>query len=287
VSGAISLEVLVVSYNSADTLGACLASVESEMPGTPVAIREHGTDAGARARLAALAAAHPAPVRIEDDPSNPGFGAGCNALARSSAAEFLLFLNPDAEIVSWPWTDHEPPPRRTILGPQMVDSGHPRGHSGVRYRVRDEVARSWFRWRGPEPSGRGFVSGAALLVDRGSFERVGGFDERYFLFYEDIDLCLRANDHGISTTIDGRWAVQHAGAHSTRRQFGSSLVWSYESAIQFHGRRGATVTGYRVYVIMDAMLRSVVRAARRDRSGSNAYLGLARRALGDLVKRGA
>jgi N-acetylglucosaminyl-diphospho-decaprenol L-rhamnosyltransferase len=284
VLGSVDLEVLVVSYNSADTLAACLASVERCMPGTPVVIREHGADVSARARLGALAGAHPAPVRIEDDPSNPGFGAGCNALARSSSADWLLFLNPDAEIVTWPWTAGQPPPSRAVVGPRMIESGDPGRHWGVQYRIRDEIARSWFRWRGPRPTGRGFVSGAAMLVDRASFQLVGGFDERYFLFYEDIDLCLRANDEGIVTLVDERWVVRHAGAHSTSSQFGSSLVWSYESAVRFHGRHGHSLTGYRLYVIADALLRSALRAGRRDRTGAAAYARLARRTLSDLVR---
>ena len=76
-------------------------------------------------------------VRIEHDPSNPGFGAGCNALARGSDAGWLLFLNPDAEIVAWPWSADDPPPVGAVVGPLMVESGHPGVHSGVGYRFRD------------------------------------------------------------------------------------------------------------------------------------------------------
>ncbi len=283
-SGAVDLEVLVVSYNSADTLGACLASVASTAPGTAVAIREHGTDPGARAHLDELVASYPGNLRVEHDPSNPGFAAGCNALARSSVAGVLLFLNPDAEIVAWPWSSDDPPPRGAIVGPQMVDSGHPGAHSGVHYRVRDEIARSWLRRRGPRPDGEGFVSGAALLVDRDSFERLGGFDEHYFLFYEDIDLCARANERGIPTRIDPRWSVRHSGAHSTMSRFGDSLSWSYESAVRFHGRHGGNLVGYRIYVIADALMRGLVQAARRNRKGVTGYLALARRATRDLLR---
>ena len=279
------VEVLVVSYNSADTIGACLASVERTAAGTPIAVREHGSDPGALELLDAIAAAHPSSVRIDRCPSNPGFGAGCNALASTSTARHLLFLNPDAEIVDWPWSQAAAPPMATVVGPLMVDSGSPGKHFGTSYRIRDEISRSWLRRDGKRPNGRGFVSGAALLIDRASFERVGGFDERYFLFYEDIDLCLRANAVGIATQIDDRWTVRHAGAHSTRPCFGQSLVWSYESAIRFHGDRGIRLTGYRIYVIADALLRSGLRAAHRDMFGSRAYLGLARRAASDLTRR--
>jgi GT2 family glycosyltransferase len=285
VSGALDLEVLVVSYNSADALAACMTSVERAIPGTPIAIREHGSDPAASELLDRLAVSHPSAVRIERDPTNPGFGAGCNALAGGSRARFLLFLNPDAEVVSWPWSVSGPPPSATIVGPLMVDSGDPARHWGRRYRIRDEIARSWLRRRGPQPDGRGFVSGAALLVDRASFERVGGFDEEYFLFYEDIDLCLRANDLGIATRVDERWTVHHVGAHSTRSQFGQSLLWSYESAVRFHGHRGGPVAAYRLYVIADALVRGAVWLVHRDRTGVGAYIRLAKRALRDMVSR--
>lgn len=282
-SAAVDLEVLVVSYDSAAVLGACLASIEAAAPGTRIAIREHGTDVAARARLTELAAAHPAPVRIEDDPSNPGFGAGCNALARGSSARWLLFLNPDAEIVSWPWHGGATPPLDTVLGPRMVESGAPGTHSGIGYRVRDEIARSWLRHRGPPPDGRGFVSGAALLVGHAAFDRIGGFDEGYFLFYEDIDLCLRGNAIGIETRIEDRWAVRHAGAHSTNARFGRSLTWSYESAVRFHARFGHPVGAYRAYVVADSVVRAAGHLARRDRVKVDAYLALCRRSVRDLI----
>jgi GT2 family glycosyltransferase len=282
VSGAPDLDVLVVSYNSADTLAACFASVARVAPGTPISVREHGTDRTALARLEALAAAHPSPVRIQHDPTNPGFAAGCNALASESHASFLLFLNPDAELVAWPWSASDPPPMNTIIGPLMVDSGDPARHWGQRYRIRDEVARSWLRRRGERPDGRGFVSGAALLVDRAAFQRVGGFDAGYFMFYEDIDFCLRANALGITTRVDERWTVRHAGAHSTRPRFGRSLLWSYESGIRFHRSRGEAVGVYRGYVVADDVLRGVARLVARDRTGFAAYARLVRRVLGDL-----
>jgi GT2 family glycosyltransferase len=281
----VDVEVLVVSFNSATTLGACLASVERSLPGTPIAIREHGTDPTSASALASLVAAHPSPVRVEHCPANPGFGAGCNALAASSSARYLLFLNPDAEILAAPWSPAESPPTETIIGPLMIDSGHEGAHSGVEYRIRDEIARSWLRRRGRRPQGEGFVSGAALLIDSASFERVGGFDEQYFMFYEDIDLCLRANAIGIGTRIDERWRVRHTGGHSTRSRFGRSLLWSYESATRFHARHGGSLRGYRLYVVADSAMRSVVAALRRRRHHAAAYAHLGRRALADLFGR--
>lgn len=283
-SDTVDVEVLIVSFNSADVLRECLASIERVAPGTPIAIREHGQDPVSRRCLAALAAAHTSTVRIEDDPTNPGFGAGCNALARSSTATTLLFLNPDAEVENWPWSTADPPPSKSIVGARIIGSGAPARHWGTRYRVRDEIARSWRRQLGTKPNGRGFVSGAALLVDRQSFGSVGGFDEQYFLFYEDIDMCLRANSRGIPTVVDERWTVRHSGAHSTRRRFAHSLVWSYESGVRFHSGQGEFLPTYRVYVVVDSLARAFAHLMRSDRAAATAYLSLARRAVHDLLR---
>jgi GT2 family glycosyltransferase len=279
-----TVEILVVSYGSERAIAQLLNSLRATLPDTPVAIREHAAEAAHLRAIEQLAACHTAPVRIEHDPTNPGFGAGCNALARRSTAEFLLFLNPDTELVAWPWSDAHAPPRQTVVGPRMVGSGGPGEHFGRTYRIRDEIARSWLRRKGHRPSGRGFVSGACLLLDRSSFESLGGFDEGYFMFYEDIDLCLRANEEGLATMIEDAWIVRHAGAHSTRKLFATALIWSYESGTRFHGRTRGAAGRFRLYVSVDSSLRAIMHAARRNRSAATAYLHLARRASSDLIR---
>jgi GT2 family glycosyltransferase len=188
--------------------------------------------------------------------------------------------------VSWPWVDGKTPPRRQVLGASMLESGPVGDHSGVSYGFFAEVARSWLRWRGRRPDGRGFVSGAAMLIDADSLRQLGGFDEQYFMYYEDIDLCLRANATGIATRIDSAWLVTHSRAHSTKERFAQSLEWSYESGTRFHVARGTPASLYRLYVTVDATLRWMAHAAlRRDRTSALAYRSLASRSLRDLVRR--
>lgn len=272
-----------MSYNSATVIADLLDSVARSIPEARVAIREHGSDAFSLEELQRLAADSPLDVRIEHDPLNPGFGAGCNELAAGSDAGWVLFLNPDAQVVTWPWTAADPPTERTIHGPAMVGAGETERQSGISYRIIDEISRSWFRRTSLPPNGTGFVSGAALLIDRASFELVGGFDEGYFMFYEDIDLCLRANDLGIRTVSESSWVVRHVGAHSTKERFGESLAWSYESACRFHAGRGESLRWYRAYVVLDAVVRSAAHAVKRNTSGSRAYRQLVRRGFLDLI----
>jgi GT2 family glycosyltransferase len=279
------VDVCIVSFNSAPVLADTIATIVDHLPAAAIAIREHGVDPGAIDALRRIVDAAPVLMRLEFDPFNPGFGAGCNALARGGHAPWVLFVNPDARILSWPWTATRRPPSHAVIGPLMDGAGQPERHSGVTYRITDEIKRSWFRRNGPRPDGKGFVSGAAMLIDRDSFERLGGFDERYFMFYEDIDLCLRANELGIETRIDTDWRVRHEGAHSTSRHFAESLIWSYESACRFHAERGERLWTYRAFVFVDSALRSVLHTARRNAAARSGYLRLARRTATDLLSR--
>ena len=275
---------MVVSYASDQVIERLLASLATTLPDAPVAIREHAADAAHVRALERLAAHHTSPVRIEHDPTNPGFGAGCNAIALRSAADFLMFLNPDTELVAWPWSDAAPPPGATVVGPVMVDSGPPGEHYGRSYRIRDEVARSWLRRQPQPPDGHGYVSGAAMLIERAVFEGLGGFDHNFFMFYEDIDLCMRANAAGYRTIIEPRWLVRHARRHSTEQRFGEAVTWSYESGVRFHAKHGSPVRAYGAYVAADSALRTLRSLARHERSRASAYWHLAGRAAHDTIK---
>lgn len=273
-----TVEVVVVSYDSATAIADLLASLARHLPEARVAIREHSSDPMAVTKLHEMAAGHSARVRIDHDTSNPGFGAGCNALASTSEADTLVFLNPDTEVVAWPWSDESSIPRGVVIGPLVVDSGPPGEHYGRTYRIRDEIARSWLRRQPERPDGSGYVSGAALLVDRTTFRELGGFDPEFFLFYEDIDLCVRANIAGHPTVIEDRWLIRHQRHHSTETRFDDALRWSYESASRFHAKYGHPLWAYRTYVVTDSLLRSTYHAVRRT-GRAWAYVRLARRAL--------
>lgn len=270
-----SFEICIVSFDSSLDIGRAIRSVATHVRGASVAVREHGPTRTGLAAAEDAARATGLAVRMEADSSNPGFGAGCNALAAGSKADWLVFLNPDAEILAWPWNENAPP-ASSITGATLVGHGPSPRHYGTSYSIQDEVSRSWFRRVGREPRGRGFVSGAAMLVSRADFESTGGFDPAYFMFYEDIEFCLRANELGLATTVEPRWQVYHEGGHSTTPRFADSLLWSFRSAVRFHASRHESVRLYRLYVIADSALRVVASLLRRDTPRARAYLRLAR-----------
>jgi N-acetylglucosaminyl-diphospho-decaprenol L-rhamnosyltransferase len=87
-----------------------------------------------------------------------------------------------------------------------------------------------------------WVSGAAMLVRREVFTALGGFDERFFLYFEDIDLCLRARAAGHEVWFDPRLTVSHARGASARTARGLASRAYRESQLYFWGKhRGARV----------------------------------------------
>ena len=285
---AASLEVCLCSYGSGHDLERAVSSIAAAIGArgattVSVAIQENSADTTSLERMQTVCAALQLPVRTRHDPSNPGFGAACNALASEATADWLLFLNPDCRIVEWSFA-LDSLDRHSLFGPAHITGRRAAAHRGHRFGVRDEVAASWLRRHGAPQAGAGFVSGAALLVSRTAHLQIGGFDERYFLFYEDIDYCLRANARGINTRLLVGWSVDHAGAHSTRARFADSLVWSYESGCRFHIEHGHSIRAYRVYVACDSALRAVYQWVSRDRSKRRAYQVLAGRAIRELVR---
>jgi GT2 family glycosyltransferase len=162
-------------------------------------------------------------------PANLGFAGGCNLGARESrgaAAAFALFLNNDcviapdalAAMVRVAETD----PAVGIVGAKILQAAAPGRLESVALRVDRRGGRVHSTGLGETDCGQyeglidvTAVSGAAMLVRRALWERLGGFDERYFAYFEDVDLCLRARRAGWTVRAAPRAVVWHKGLAST------------------------------------------------------------------------
>jgi GT2 family glycosyltransferase len=284
-----AIAVVVVTHDSAgfvgDTLGALVPQLRED---DELIVVDNGSS---DATVATVRAAAPRARVVEQD--NRGFAGGALAGAALAEAPLLLFLNPDAR------------PTPGCLGAlREVADSHPAWGAwqalvtmpgGAKINTAGNVTHFLgMGWAGRcgrpvaeapgEPVEVSFGSGAALLVRREAWDAVGGFDERYFMYYEDIDLCLRANAHGVPTMIDAGWRVRHARGHSTSQRFGPAIQTSYRSGSLFHSQHGTPIAAYRAYVVADSLLRALAGVLRRT-GRAGAYLTLARRAALDLVTR--
>jgi N-acetylglucosaminyl-diphospho-decaprenol L-rhamnosyltransferase len=183
---------VVVAFDSAHALPACLAALEGE--GVPAIVVDNAS------RDATIAVAERHGARVVRNPRNEGYGRANTIGVRASATEFVLILNPDLVVAPGAVAALLAAARRYpdagLLAPQIVE---PDGRFFFQ-------AQSLLAPYLANPSGRPslpegdccapFLSGACVLVRRELFLRLGGFDHNIFLFYEDDDLCRRVADAG-------------------------------------------------------------------------------------------
>lgn len=192
-----SLSVVIVSYDSAAELPGTLAALVPQLgSGDELIVVDNNPGDGS---IEAAREAAPA-VTVVESGGNVGFAGGCNRGAAASDSELLLFLNPDTEVAPGcidalraAAGDH---PGWAAWQPLVtMDDGTLVNTAG---NVVHLLGLSWAGRCGESRSAIGaadyeaaFASGAALVVRRAAWEEVGGFDERFFMYCEDLDLSLR------------------------------------------------------------------------------------------------
>jgi GT2 family glycosyltransferase len=208
------IDYVIVAFRSETDLGECLDSISADAPPKAGVIV---VDNGSPDDSAGVAAQHPMAPRVVRSERNLGFGGGCNLGAKSSDADAVFFLNPDARIVagvSATLIEALAANARTgVAAPRVVDpTGESRAASaGAEPGLRSTIGHYLLLGRLPllgrvfrplhlarpdRVASPDWVSGAAMLVRRDAFTAVGGFDEQIFMYMEDVDLCRRLRSAG-------------------------------------------------------------------------------------------
>lgn len=236
----------MVSYRSMSTLPQSLRSLSllTDFWSLNLVLHDNSFDAEATQLAQRVGEEFGFPVNAIMCADNCGFAAACNISVATSNDDFYLFINPDAAISIWPnaWR-----PTPGIWGPRIIDQcGRPQRLSGKSRTPLDEV-RNILRLSLHEPQGAGYVSGASLLIDAESFGALGGFDEAFFMYYEDIDMGVRAGPLGIPVNVKSEWTVRHIGGVSANHDNASrvrSMRSSAHSSLYFHKKHGHNWRGF-------------------------------------------
>ena len=221
------IAVVVVSYQSAATLDQCLQRLRAARDVAQVRVVDNASQDGTLAIIQRHALADPR-VRFIANPDNPGFATACNQGAHDSDAPWLAFVNPDLMVevdTLAQLRDRGVALGDCLLGVEQLDE-QGRADAAVRRRDPDFAAMLRHPLAGsrlalaaepgmvmqPVPA----LSGALLLMPRGLFARIGGWDEGYRLHAEDLDLCRRAREAGAMVAIANDLHVLHVRGVSSR-----------------------------------------------------------------------
>ncbi|MGV0983520.1 MAG: glycosyltransferase family 2 protein [Limnohabitans sp.] len=276
-----NISIVTVNWNAGHQIKQCIDSLSGTIAQQIIVVDNASSD-GSEQAVADLPG-----VALIRAPENLGFGKACNLGAKQASSEYLLFLNPDAAV--YPGTLHkalaymqDPANARVgICGVQLVDeSGH--------------VARSCARF----PSAMGFVAhaigldrlyprlghfmaewphdstrqvdqviGAFFLVRRTLFEDLGGFDERFFVYFEEVDFSYRARQAGWRSVYLADVQAFHAGGGTSNQVKARRLFYSLRSRLLYaakHFSAAGAVLVLLATLLVEPLSRSALAVARRS-----------------------
>lgn len=247
------LGAVIVNYNAGPDLRRALESIDCATGGSwQAVVVDNGSTDGSEAGAAAFPQ-----VRLVRNTENVGFARGVNQAIGECPADRILIMNPDCRLMP----DSLPPlmavldgdPRCAIVAPLVLDpDGSPQGNArgdpdmltGLfgrssalqRTLPRLDVARRNVvaAAEGDASSTVDWVSGACMLVRRDAVVSVGGFDERYFMYWEDADLCRRLRERGHTIRFAPAASAVHRVGQSSRTARARSVRAFHDSAYLYY-----------------------------------------------------
>jgi len=301
----VPLSAVVVTYNSAHCVGECLRSLRDVVAPAEIVVVDNASADGS---ADAVRGAAPDAIVLEPG-ANIGFGRAVNLGVEHASSPHVMLVNPDVVFVRADLAAlerelaHDP---LGLLAPLLVTHGGPPRHYVYPY-------RSWQRWvleeawiymkprelrrraRLAQPGEDGWPVATVLIASREELRSLGGFDPRYFLYAEDVDLARRYRAHGLPLRRTGALTAEHAGASSSASEDDSKPIphaWSILGTLEYvsiwEGERAAARAAWfalRSLQLQRALLRALpgARFARKRAQIEAIEAFLVAHARGDAV----
>lgn len=278
------IDIVVVNWNSGSQLACCLDSIKMEANYFPhsIFVIDNGSVDGSASMLAG-------------DPSiactfagiNLGFGKACNIGASQGCGEFLLFLNPDAALrpgtlaASIAFMRNPANARAGICGVQLMDETHQVSRScsrfpslagfvmqalGLTY-VFPRLGHRMAEWAHDRTQEVDQVIGAYFLVRRALFEELDGFDERFFVYFEEVDFSYRARQAGWRSVYLADVQAFHAGGGTSHQVKAKRLFYSLRSRLLYAFKHFSFASALMVLVttmLLEPLSRTALAIAKRS-----------------------
>ncbi|MCO6439697.1 MAG: glycosyltransferase family 2 protein [Nitrococcus mobilis] len=248
-----SLDIVITNWNSGQQLAECLRSIAQfgdEAIASVVVVDNASTD-GSVDTLEVFSL----PLHVIRNRENLGFAKACNQGAAACSAPYILFLNPDARLfegsIQAPLAFLEAPESKNIgiCGVQLLDEYNRVARTCARFPTLSRLSVQAFgldKLPGWESSGinmKGWshsmsqsvdhVMGAFFLVRRVVFEALQGLDDRFFVYFEDVDFSYRAKKNGWGAMYLSEAQAFHAGGGTSRQVKATRLFYSLRSRLLY------------------------------------------------------
>jgi len=279
----LSVDIVIVNWNSGELLRHCLESLTRiDRTGFELAriivVDNASSDGSANIDSSLM-------TDLVRNTENHGFGRACNQGAALGRADLILLLNPDAtleaaslttatrriaddstidivgiELIGEDGDIHRSCCRIPTIGSLLIHSlGIDRIGALARF------GYPMHEWTHDETRFVDHVIGAFYLLRRRTFEAVGGFDERFFVYLEDLDLSKRIKDRGGRCLYLADTSARHVGGGTTRNVRARRLAYSLRSRLQYtakhHRGAGLAVVGIAT-LLVEPLIRLIAAAAR-------------------------
>jgi GT2 family glycosyltransferase len=234
----INVSIIIINYQGLQHTIQCIESIRTTQSGAQweIIVVDNGSSDGS---VEAIKAKYPA-IKVLAQQQNLGFGKANNIGARESTGKYLFFVNNDTifkeDIVTPLSRFLEENSTYGAVSPLLLNADGSYQHStgyfpSLKNERRTQKDTNEIKSI-PEnriPQEVDWVSFAAVMIPRLAFEQIGGFDERYFMYFEDADVCLRLKKAGWNTVYFPKSALVHLG--------GASWLPAQTSRIRYEYRR--------------------------------------------------
>jgi len=273
----IDISVIIVNWNVQDLLDKCLASLHNgtvainqpheDLPVIEIIIVDSASTDGS---VSMVRDKYP-DVRLLEQDENVGFTRGNNIGIREAQGRYLFLLNPDTEIIDDVIPQllvyMEEHPDVGIIGPHTLNTDGT--HQSTRRRFPNLMTglfeSTWLASFAPKSIDEQYkmldtndsnimevdwVQGSAMLVKREVYEQIGGLDEGYVMYSEEMDWCKRAKDAGWNVVYHGKSFITHHGGGSSDQVVAFKQIQFHTSKLRYFRKHH----GYPTYLILRAVL---------------------------------
>ncbi len=270
------LSIVIVSWNTREVLSACLASLESELERlAPDSVETFVVDNASSDGSPEHIRRRFAWVKLVENDENVGFATANNRAIVESSGEFVLLLNPDTKVMDGAISSliefMSSTPDAGAAGSHLLN---PDGTLQISSWPAPTLSRELWRllhldsvrsyaeypastWTVDAPQPVDSVQGASMILRRKALEDVGLLDAQYFMYTEEIDLCLRIRNAGWRVYWVPRSRVVHYGGQSTQQVASEMFLQLYRSKIVYFRKHQGSLAAraYKAVIFVTALAR--------------------------------